>query len=56
VVVVYVFIPALGRQMQADFWKFKASLVYRVSSRTAMATQKNPVLKTNKQKTNIISV
>jgi hypothetical protein len=34
--------------------EFEASLVYRVSSRTARATQKNPVLKkqtkTNKQK------
>ena len=30
--------------------EFKASLVYRVSSRTARATQRNPVLKkTNKQ-------
>ena len=32
--------------------EFEASLVYRVSSRTARATQRNPVLKkqTNKQK------
>jgi hypothetical protein len=29
--------------------EFKASLVYRVSSRTARATQRNPVSKTNKQ-------
>jgi hypothetical protein len=28
--------------------EFKASLVYRVSSRTARATQRNPVLKKNK--------
>ena len=43
-----------GRQIS----EFKASLVYRVSSRTARATQRNPVLKktnpkqnkTNKQK------
>jgi hypothetical protein len=28
--------------------EFEASLVYRVSSRTAKATQKNPVLKKNK--------
>jgi hypothetical protein len=33
-----------GRQIS----EFEASLVYRVSSRTARATQKNPVLK-NKQ-------
>jgi hypothetical protein len=32
-------IPALGRQRQVD-------LVYRVSSRTARATQRNPVFKT----------
>jgi hypothetical protein len=37
-------IPALGRQRQADFW-VKASLVYRVSSRIARATQGNPVSK-----------
>jgi hypothetical protein len=29
--------------------EFEASLVYRVSSRTARDTQRNPVLKTNKQ-------
>jgi hypothetical protein len=41
-------IPALGRQRQVDF-EFEASLVYKVSSRTARAIQRNPVLK-NKQK------
>jgi hypothetical protein len=37
-----------GRQIS----EFKASLVYKVSSRTARATQRNPVSKnkTNKQK------
>jgi hypothetical protein len=35
--------------------EFEASLVYRVSSRTARATQKNPVSKT-KQKQKIINV
>ena len=34
-------IPALGRQMS----EFEANLVYRVSSRTARATQRNPVSK-----------
>jgi hypothetical protein len=29
--------------------EFKASLVYKVSSRTARAIQRNPVSKTNKQ-------
>jgi hypothetical protein len=35
-------IPALGRQKQAVY-ELEASLVYRVSSRTARATQRNPV-------------
>jgi DNA repair photolyase len=42
-------IPALGRQRQVDF-EFEASLVYRVSSRTARATQRNPVSKKKKKK------
>jgi hypothetical protein len=29
--------------------EFEASLVYKVSSRTARALERNPVLKTNKQ-------
>jgi hypothetical protein len=43
-------IPALGRQRQTDS-EFEASLVYKVSSRTARAIQRNPVSKkqTNKQ-------
>jgi hypothetical protein len=42
-------IPALG-----DRWiyEFKASLVCTVSSRTARATQRNPVLKKAKKKKN----
>ena len=32
--------------------EFEASLVYKVSSRTARATQRNPVSKKPKQKTN----
>jgi hypothetical protein len=39
------FNPALRRKWQADLYEFKASLVYRTSSRTARATQRNPVLK-----------
>ena len=35
-------ISALGRQRQADLCEFEVSLVYRVSSRTARATQRNP--------------
>jgi hypothetical protein len=40
-------IPALGRQIS----EFEASLVYKVSSRTARATQRNPVSKTKQNKT-----
>jgi hypothetical protein len=29
--------------------EYEASLLYKVSSRTARATQRNPVLKTNKE-------
>jgi hypothetical protein len=39
-------IPALGRQRQAEF---EASLVYRVSSRSARAIQRNPVSKNQKK-------
>ena len=42
-------IPALGRQRQADF-EFEASLVYKVSSRTARATEKPCLKKTKKKK------
>jgi hypothetical protein len=33
----------LGRQKQADLCEFKASLVYRESSRIARARQRNPI-------------
>jgi hypothetical protein len=36
-------------------FEFKASLVYRVSSRTARATERNLVLKNKKQKTKTIT-
>jgi hypothetical protein len=42
-------IPALGRQSQVDFWVW-ASLVYKVSSGTARAIQKNPVSQNTKTK------
>ena len=45
-------IPALGRQKQADLFKFEASLVYRASDRTgSKATQRNPVLKEREKET-----
>ena len=40
----------LGRQKQADLCEFKTSLVYRVCSRTAKATQRNTVSKKKKKK------
>ena len=46
------FIPALQRQKQADLYEFEATLVYRVSSRTAKATQRNLVLKKKKRQGN----
>jgi hypothetical protein len=41
-------IPVLRRQRQT-LSEFEARLVYRVSSRTARATQRNPVLKNQNQ-------
>ena len=43
-------VPALRRQRQRqeDLCEFEVNVIYRVSSRTARATQRNPVLK-NKQ-------
>jgi hypothetical protein len=45
-------IPALGKQHLGSRWisEFKASLVYKVSSRTARATQRNPVSKNQVKK------
>jgi hypothetical protein len=40
-------IPALGSRQISEF---EASLVYRVSSRTARATRRNPVSKNQKKK------
>ena len=45
-------IPALGRQRQEDLCQFEANLVYKVSSRTAGATQRYPVSKNQNQPTN----
>jgi hypothetical protein len=36
-------IPEFGRQRQVDLYEFEASLVYRVSSRTARTAQRIPV-------------
>ena len=48
------FNPALGRQSQADLCEFEVSLAYRVSSRTARVTQRNPVLETNTHTTGMV--
>ena len=42
------FISALGRQRQRNLREFKASLVYRASSKTTKATHRDPVLKNKK--------
>jgi hypothetical protein len=47
-------IPALGRWRQEDLCEFEVSLVYRMSSRTARATQRNSVLKTKQQQQKVI--
>jgi hypothetical protein len=44
-VVVNTFNPSRGRQIS----EFEASLVYKVSARTARAIKRNPVSKNNKQ-------
>jgi hypothetical protein len=38
-------IPTLERQRQVDLCDFKANLIYKLSPRTARATQRNPVSK-----------
>jgi hypothetical protein len=43
-------IPALRKQRQADLCEFQVSLVYRVSYRTVRATQRNPILKSQKKR------
>jgi hypothetical protein len=48
VVVAYTFSHSTKRQRQTNLCEFKYSLIYRVNSRTARATKKNPV--SNKQK------
>jgi hypothetical protein len=45
--VAHAFNPSRGRQIS----EFEASLVYRVSSRIARATQRNPVSKNQQNKT-----
>lgn len=42
------FILVLGRLKHVDLFEFEASLIFRASSRTAKATQRNPILKNQK--------
>ena len=42
--------PALGRQRQADLREFRASLVYRVSSRTARSVTQRTLSQKNKKR------
>jgi hypothetical protein len=44
-------IPALGRQRQIS--EFEASLVYKVSAKTARGTQRNPVSEREKKKKDV---
>jgi hypothetical protein len=46
----YIYMFSSGRQIS----EFEASLVYRVSSRTVKATQRNPFLKNQKIKNKIL--
>jgi hypothetical protein len=49
-VVAHAFNPSTWEAEADGFLEFEASLVYRVSSRTATATQRNPVSKNQKKK------
>jgi len=44
-VVAHTFNPSMQDAEAVDLCEFQASLVYRVTSRTARATQRNPVSK-----------
>jgi hypothetical protein len=44
-IVVHAFNPSTGRDRGRHISEFEASLVYKVSSRTARAIQRNPVSK-----------
>jgi hypothetical protein len=50
----HAFNPSTQEAEAGRFLEFEASLVYKVSSKTARAIQRNPVLKNKKQKTTTI--
>jgi len=49
-IVVHTFNPSTWESKASELCEFKASLVYIVSSKTARATQRNPVSKKTKPK------
>jgi hypothetical protein len=49
-VVAHAFNPSTREAEAGGFLEFEASLVYKVSSRTARAIQRNPVSKNQKKK------
>jgi hypothetical protein len=49
-VVVHAFNPSTREAEAGRFSEFKASLVYKVSSKTARAVQRNPISKNQKRK------
>lgn len=49
-------VPALRREEQIGLRQFKASLIYKMSSRTARITQENPVLENKTRKLMCVSV
>jgi hypothetical protein len=53
VVVAHAFNPSTWEAEAGGFSEFEASLVYRVSSRTARATQRNPVSKKKKMRSGL---
>jgi hypothetical protein len=55
-VVADAFNPSTWEAEAGGFLEFEDSLVYRVSCRTARATQRNPVLKNKKTKQNKSSI
>lgn len=48
-VMVHAFNPSTGEAGQEELLEFKTSLVHRMSFRTDMTTQRNPVLKNQNQ-------
>jgi hypothetical protein len=49
-VVTHIFHPRIQEAEAGGSLEFETSLIYRVSSRTAKATQRNPVSKNQKEK------